>query len=41
MMYPENGVAEKQDELKRSFKHTAFFSSLESAMPVPENWTED
>jgi len=29
----ETGVAEQQDELKRSFKHTAFFSSLESAMP--------
>jgi len=27
------GVAEKQDELQRSFKHPASFLSLESAMP--------
>jgi hypothetical protein len=27
------GVAEKQEDLERSFKHPALFSSLKSAMP--------
>jgi hypothetical protein len=28
-----NGVAEKWDELKQSFKHPALFSSPDSAIP--------
>jgi hypothetical protein len=32
----KKGVAEKQDELKRSFKHPAPFSSRDSATPEKE-----